>query len=97
MGDASGVQLKRGVNYLPGAEGLDEGGKMTADKSWFEMLRDPRWQKKRLEVMQLAVFNCEDCGASDKTLNVHHSYYEKGRPPGTILLSRSIACARPAT
>jgi hypothetical protein len=45
------------------------------------MLRDPRWQKKRLKVMELVNFTCEDCGTDTETLNVHHSYYEKGLAP----------------
>ncbi|MGH7802531.1 MAG: HNH endonuclease [Thermodesulfobacteriota bacterium] len=31
--------------------------------------------------MQRAGFECEDCGSKDKMLQVHHSYYEKGKPP----------------
>src|SRR5262245_53386302 len=49
--------------------------------TYLEMLRDPRWQRKRLEVMQREDFACQDCGATDSTLNVHHTYYEKGKPP----------------
>lgn len=43
--------------------------------------RDPRWQKKRLEVMQRDGFKCLFCGAADKTLNVHHCYYIGRRDP----------------
>lgn len=50
-------------------------------KSYREKLLDPRWQKKRLEIMQRADFKCEDCGAADKTLHVHHGYYEYGYEP----------------
>lgn len=49
--------------------------------SYSEKLKDPRWQKKRLEILQRADFKCEDCGASDKTLHVHHGYYERGHDP----------------
>lgn len=55
--------------------------KKKATTSYWELLRDPRWQKARLKVMQLADFTCEDCGAKDKTLNVHHAYYEKDKAP----------------
>lgn len=47
--------------------------------SYSDKLRDPRWQKKRLEVMQRDKFSCCHCGASDKTLNVHHAFYVKNR------------------
>ena len=48
--------------------------------SYSEKLRDPRWQKKRLCVMQRDGFACRDCGDADSTLHVHHCHYEKGEP-----------------
>lgn len=54
---------------------------MATRKPYWELLRDPRWQKKRLEVMQEADFTCEECGAKDRTLNVHHKLYRKGADP----------------
>jgi hypothetical protein len=50
-------------------------------RTYRELLRDPRWQRKRLEIMQREQFACQNCGATDLTLNVHHGYYEKGRKP----------------
>lgn len=52
-----------------------------AGKSYYELLRDPQWQRKRLEVMERAEFRCESCDNASETLNVHHSYYEKGLSP----------------
>jgi hypothetical protein len=49
--------------------------------SYSELLRHPNWQRKRLEVMERAQFQCEACGDNSTTLNVHHSYYEKGAMP----------------
>jgi hypothetical protein len=46
-----------------------------------EKLRDPRWQRRRLEVFQRANFECWSCGAKDKTLHVHHLIYRKGLDP----------------
>ena len=48
---------------------------------YWELLKDPRWQRKRLEVMERADFRCEDCHKKDKTLTVHHTYYEFGLDP----------------
>lgn len=48
---------------------------------YWELLRDPRWQEKRLRIMERAGFKCERCGSSNRTLNVHHSYYMKGAAP----------------
>jgi len=50
-------------------------------KTYFEMLRDPRWQKKRLEIMGRDHFKCRLCGDGETTLNVHHLSYEKGAAP----------------
>lgn len=49
--------------------------------TYAELLRDPRWQRKRLEVMNREDFTCERCRDKSKTLNVHHSYYERGNSP----------------
>lgn len=43
-----------------------------------EQLRDPRWQKKRLEVLERAGFACEECSNATKELQVHHRYYNRG-------------------
>lgn len=49
--------------------------------TYSEKLKDPKWQKKRLEVMQRDEFRCVRCNDDSKTLNVHHQYYIKGRDP----------------
>ena len=49
--------------------------------TYYEKLKDPRWQKKRLEVMSRAKFSCQVCGDKTRTQNVHHGYYEKGLEP----------------
>jgi hypothetical protein len=48
---------------------------------YIELLRDPRWQRKRLEVMGRDNFECTQCGDDSSTLNVHHGYYEKSKMP----------------
>lgn len=50
-------------------------------KTYSELLRDPRWQRKRLEILNRSNFACDECNASDKTLNVHHKRYKKGAAP----------------
>lgn len=49
--------------------------------TYSELLLDPRWQKKRLEVLQRDGFKCYDCKAETETLHVHHRYYVSGRIP----------------
>jgi 5-methylcytosine-specific restriction endonuclease McrA len=49
--------------------------------SYAELLRDPRWQRRRLEIMNRAGFACERCHSKSTTLNVHHVHYIRGRKP----------------
>jgi len=42
-----------------------------------EMLKDPRWQKKRLQVFERDNWKCTECGNTDKTLHAHHNKYDK--------------------
>jgi len=44
--------------------------------TYSEKLKDPRWQRKRLEIMQRDDFACRHCGNKEKTLNVHHLSYK---------------------
>ena len=44
--------------------------------AYSEKLNDPRWQKKRLEIMQRDDFTCIACHTKTDTLNVHHFYYK---------------------
>lgn len=46
-----------------------------------EKLKDPRWQKKRLKVLEYAEWKCQLCGVQHKTLHVHHSYYLNKKEP----------------
>lgn len=48
--------------------------------SYMEKLRDPRWQKRRLEILSRDEFRCRICGAEQATLNVHHIEYTAAEP-----------------
>ena len=50
-------------------------------KSYWQKLQDPRWQKLRLKAMEAANFSCEICGNNETTLNVHHKEYFKWHEP----------------
>jgi hypothetical protein len=50
-------------------------------KTYFEKLKDPRWQRKRLDALQAADFACQICYDTESTLHVHHKQYFKGRDP----------------
>lgn len=49
--------------------------------TYYDLLKDPRWQKKRLEVMEQHNFKCEVCKNGDDTLYVHHGFYMKDCMP----------------
>lgn len=52
-----------------------------AEKTYYEKLKDPRWQKLRLKAMEEADFCCQMCFDSETPLNVHHKEYFKGHEP----------------
>lgn len=49
--------------------------------TYAEKLRHPKWQKKRLEILQRDGFKCVKCGDADSALHVHHKVYEYGCYP----------------
>lgn len=49
--------------------------------AFFEKYKDPRWQKKRLEVLDSAEWVCQSCYGDSETLHVHHKKYFKNRDP----------------
>jgi hypothetical protein len=52
-----------------------------SNKTYSEKLKDPRWQKKRLEILQRDNWTCISCGGAKNTLHVHHKYYTYGNEP----------------
>ena|SRR3989337_2519552 len=46
-----------------------------------DKLRDPRWQKKRLEILQRDNWTCQSCFAQENTLVVHHRVYHSNLEP----------------
>lgn len=46
-----------------------------------EKLKDPRWQKKRLEILQRDEWSCKRCNSKENTLHVHHNSYSYGKDP----------------
>src|SRR5215471_9953617 len=50
-------------------------------KKYSEKLKDPRWQRKRLEILERDGWTCCKCGSNTETLHVHHVRYLPGREP----------------
>lgn len=49
--------------------------------SYREKLLDPRWQKKRLDILSRDNFTCQHCASTEKTLHVHHHGYWQNLDP----------------
>jgi hypothetical protein len=52
-----------------------------SNEPYSELLKHPKWQRKRLDILERENFTCQECGAKDKTLHVHHGYYRRGKMP----------------
>lgn len=48
--------------------------------TYADKLKDPRWQKKRLEILNRDEFTCRFCGSKKNTLHVHHTGYATSNP-----------------
>jgi hypothetical protein len=49
--------------------------------TYSEKLKDPRWQKLRLKILERDEWRCQRCFDEESTLMVHHLIYEKGKEP----------------
>jgi len=84
MAQISAARVAPEKAVFPTRPAVDSFGRSLTEKlmaTYWGKLRDPRWQRRRLEVMSAAGFKCQCCGAEDKTLNVHHKLYRKGASP----------------
>lgn len=78
---ASSTERKGGFPNRPADVSFSGITGMHMAKSYWEKLKDPRWQKKRLEALQASDFCCQVCYDNESTLHVHHKQYFKGREP----------------
>lgn len=63
--------------------------------TYYEKLRSPQWQRKRLEIMQRDNFTCWTCGDTRGTLNVHHKTYRKNTEPWDYEDSNFVTLCEP--
>lgn len=76
------------MSCLPGTS------EMQMSKTYSEKLKDPRWQKKRLEALDAAAWTCAACSDTTTTLHVHHRQYFKGREPWEYEIGQlEVLCA----
>lgn len=48
--------------------------------TYSDKLKDPRWQRKRLEIFQRDNFTCRLCADATTELQVHHQQYKGANP-----------------
>lgn len=49
--------------------------------NYSDLLRHPKWQKARLQILSAFGWACTKCGDEDSELHVHHKYYLPGKMP----------------
>jgi len=49
-----------------------------------DKLKDPRWQRKRLEILSRDEFKCVWCGNGKQTLHIHHHFYNPNGNPWDV-------------
>lgn len=49
--------------------------------TYSEKLKSPKWQRKRLEILNRDNFTCKSCGDSENMLSVHHKRYFPNTEP----------------
>jgi len=52
--------------------------------NYFDKLKSPKWQKKRLQILQRDNFTCTSCGSTETELHVHHLMYDFKKEPWEI-------------
>lgn len=83
-------------NFKKAGESENIMRKQYKETEYSKKLRDPRWQKMRLKILERDEFTCQSCMDSESTLHVHHCYYNKGNDPWdypyTSLVTLCEAC-----
>jgi 5-methylcytosine-specific restriction endonuclease McrA len=62
------------------------------------LLRDPRWQRRRLQIFERDGWTCRQCGDETSELQVHHTAYIAGAAPWEVpprmLVTLCVTCHR---
>lgn len=57
---------------------------MQVKKTYQEKLLDPRWQRRRLEILNRDEFTCKCCKNRESTLHIHHLVYNVNGNPWDV-------------
>jgi len=63
-------------------------------QTYSEKLKSPKWQRKRLEILERDGWACGRCGNTETTLNVHHLEYHRDpwETPDKLLVTLCEIC-----
>lgn len=61
---------------------------------YIELLKNPKWQKIRLKVLERDGFICQNCFNEEETLHVHHRNYSPGKLPWEYPLNNFITLCK---
>ena len=68
--------------------------------NYSDKLKNPQWQKKRLEILNRDEFTCQYCNSTDKELQVHHKMYKANCNPweydDKLLITLCLDCHKEA-
>jgi hypothetical protein len=67
--------------HIGNAQDLTARIKTMANEEYLAKLKDPRWQKKRLEVFERDEWTCQSCFNRKSTLVIHHKLYLTHKNP----------------
>lgn len=54
---------------------------MKEKNNYYELLKHPQWQKKRLKILERDNWTCQFCEETEKELQIHHKHYEYNKNP----------------
>jgi len=60
---------------------IERDHKPITENNYSLKLKDPRWQRKRLEIFSRDNWACQICGDKLETLHIHHKSYIRGNNP----------------
>jgi hypothetical protein len=67
---------------------------------YIELLKHPKWQKKRLQIMDRDEWTCRRCKDTESNLQIHHLYYnfdlQPWEYPDTALITLCELCHKKA-